>query len=355
MTPGEGYLLAGRFVQASVIQEKLLDQQMPLIRAHGLNREQGRLQIESRQGTGPWLICQDCIGVLGLSESDKTLAREAARRWWRDNSLPGHMPSQATPARTTTPIQAPGRPTTPSRAATSTTVRQQSTPLPASGGRPDSSRASDGTRRDHYQRVRGACEQSKEAAKVVTGAILTPGDHAAFEASELCQKVWRQALSGLSSERLDLTGADLSGMEFVECTLKGTCFRGAKLDRTIWFFARVQDADFSGASLRKCVTWGFFCEGAIFKGADVSGGRLQVVPSTTGGNPVDFSNANLADAVLSLGDAEGRIIFTNATMDGCELSFGPRATHRRRKAVLGSLSDVQRRVIKYKKWWEFWK
>ena len=104
MTPGEGYLLAGRFVQSSVIQEKLLDQQRPMMRAYGLTREQGRLQIESRQGAGPWLICEDCIGVLGLSESDRNLAREAAKRWWRDNSLPGYLPGQGEQTRNRAPL-----------------------------------------------------------------------------------------------------------------------------------------------------------------------------------------------------------------------------------------------------------
>lgn len=92
MSPGEGYLLGARFMQRSVIQDKLIDRDMPIMQAMGFTREQYRLQVESIQGAGPWLIWDECIGVLKLSQADKDAAREAAKRFWVDKSTPGHMP-----------------------------------------------------------------------------------------------------------------------------------------------------------------------------------------------------------------------------------------------------------------------
>ncbi len=92
MSPGEGYLLAARFVQRSVIQDKLIDRDMPMMQRMGITREQYRLQVESMQGASPWLICNECIGVLNLSQADKDAAREAAERFSIDKSTPGHVP-----------------------------------------------------------------------------------------------------------------------------------------------------------------------------------------------------------------------------------------------------------------------
>lgn len=92
MSPGEGYLLAARFMQRSVIQDKLIERDMPMMRAMGFTREQYRLQVESLQGASPWLICDDCIDLLKLSPADKNAAREAAKRWWNDNRTPGYVP-----------------------------------------------------------------------------------------------------------------------------------------------------------------------------------------------------------------------------------------------------------------------
>lgn len=94
MSPGEGYLLGARFVQRSVIQDKLIDRDMPMMQVMGMGitREQYRLEIESMQGASPWLICDECIGVLNLSQADKDAAREAAKRFWVDKSTPGHVP-----------------------------------------------------------------------------------------------------------------------------------------------------------------------------------------------------------------------------------------------------------------------
>lgn len=92
MSSGEGYLLGARFVQRSVIQDKLIDRDMPMMQAMGITREQYRLQVESMQGASPWLICDKCIGVLNLSQADKDAAREAAKRFAADASTPGHVP-----------------------------------------------------------------------------------------------------------------------------------------------------------------------------------------------------------------------------------------------------------------------
>ena len=92
MSPGEGYLLAARFMQRSVVQEKLIERDMPMMEQMGFTRERYRQQVEQMQGPTPWLVCEECIGALKLSPADLEAAREAARRWWRDNNTPGHMP-----------------------------------------------------------------------------------------------------------------------------------------------------------------------------------------------------------------------------------------------------------------------
>ena len=94
MSIGEGYLLAARFMQRSIIQDLLLDRDKYMMETMDWAREQFRLQYESIQGAGPWLICEACIDVLKLGQDDKNAAREAARRWWQDKTLPGHMPGE---------------------------------------------------------------------------------------------------------------------------------------------------------------------------------------------------------------------------------------------------------------------
>ena len=92
MSPGEGYLLAARFMQRSVVQEKLIERDMPMMERMGFTRQRYREQVEAMQGPTPWLVCEECIGALKLSQTDQQAAREAGKRWWQDNSSPGHMP-----------------------------------------------------------------------------------------------------------------------------------------------------------------------------------------------------------------------------------------------------------------------
>jgi|GEM_PF-3471075 len=211
--------------------------------------------------------------------------------------------------------------------------------------------------RHDYQRVLRACEASKEAALLAARAAGAPTQDQE-KAGRLCQKIWGEALADLSGRSLDLSGVDLSDMAFVWCGKPGfskASFRGAQLDRTIWFFVGVDGADFTGASLRECRTWGFFCDGASFRKADLSGGFLAICPLSDPGKPVDFSGANLRGATLSLIGGE-RMILTNARMEGCKFLIGPGATRQQRKALLAGLTDEQRQVVKMKKkWWEFWK
>jgi len=96
MLAGEGYLLAVRFVQRSVIQEKNIDMSMKMVKIAGgmMSRDECRLQLEFIQGTSPWLICEECIVLLKLGQADKDAAKEAAKRWSVDKSTPGHMPGQ---------------------------------------------------------------------------------------------------------------------------------------------------------------------------------------------------------------------------------------------------------------------
>jgi hypothetical protein len=95
MSPGEGYLLDARFMQQSVIQEKLLDRDMRMMASVGISRAQYRAQVEAMQGYSPWLICDQCIRLLKLGQADLDAAREAAQRWWTDKSTRGHLPGRS--------------------------------------------------------------------------------------------------------------------------------------------------------------------------------------------------------------------------------------------------------------------
>lgn len=103
LSAGEGYLLGARFVQRSVIQDKMIDRDMPMMQMFGMTREKYRLQLEMTQGTSPWLICDKCIGVLNLSPADKDLARQAARRFATNPNTPGHDPGSKSPTRSKKP------------------------------------------------------------------------------------------------------------------------------------------------------------------------------------------------------------------------------------------------------------
>jgi hypothetical protein len=92
MREGEGYLLAAKFVQRSIIMEKQLDRDMGYLGDLGVSREEYRVQVETMQGSGPWMICGDCIALLNLSKGDLIAARECARKWWGDKTVLGHMP-----------------------------------------------------------------------------------------------------------------------------------------------------------------------------------------------------------------------------------------------------------------------
>ena len=98
LSEDEGFLIAAQFIQNSPIQKKLIDKTCALYTKMGmaLSRKQCKTQIESTQGNGPWIICQDCVNFLNLSDADKETAHEAAKKWWQDKSTPGHIPGQKT-------------------------------------------------------------------------------------------------------------------------------------------------------------------------------------------------------------------------------------------------------------------
>ncbi len=89
---GEGYLLAARFMKNSAVQEKNLQ----VGERMGIPKEVYKQQIESIQGNSPWIICEQCVKFLKLGEKEKTAAHAAAVKWWRDKTVPGHMPKPAT-------------------------------------------------------------------------------------------------------------------------------------------------------------------------------------------------------------------------------------------------------------------
>jgi len=93
LSEGEGFLLAAQFMQNSSIQEKNVDRMAKLFSGM-MSREQFKVQLESNQGKTPWIICEECADFLMLSKVDRKAAREAAKKWWQNESTPGHMPGQ---------------------------------------------------------------------------------------------------------------------------------------------------------------------------------------------------------------------------------------------------------------------
>ena len=88
MQPGSGYLFEARFMQRSIIQEKAIDQVMSNLKEMGqtVTREECQSMMESKQGSSPWLICDECISVLNLGQAEKDTARGAAKKFWVDKA-----------------------------------------------------------------------------------------------------------------------------------------------------------------------------------------------------------------------------------------------------------------------------
>jgi len=95
ITRGQGYLLAARYIQSSTIQDKAIDHNLRELGDMSVTREGIRQMLINQQGISPWLICDKCSGLLGLSGADKNSARDAATRWFEDRSVPGHMPESS--------------------------------------------------------------------------------------------------------------------------------------------------------------------------------------------------------------------------------------------------------------------
>lgn len=140
--------------------------------------------------------------------------------------------------------------------------------------------------------------------------------------SDACSQLWEQQFPGNrkagATERLDLSGANLERCLFAggeNYALEGADFRGAKLDGTRWQYSWVKHADFSRASLRRAVALPIICEGASFRQADLSGAQIQLIMS---GSRLDFTDANLTDARLNVGNAPGMVL-SGANMRGCVL------------------------------------
>ena len=92
---GEGFLFAARFIQNSEIQEKNIEIGMKMAGAF-MTREEYKLEVESQQGSSPWIICEKCVSSLNLSKEEIDAARNAAIKWWNDKSSPGYMPGSDT-------------------------------------------------------------------------------------------------------------------------------------------------------------------------------------------------------------------------------------------------------------------
>jgi hypothetical protein len=120
--------------------------------------------------------------------------------------------------------------------------------------------------------------------------------------------------------RLDLSGADLRGCFFpFSGPCRGANFRDAILDRTKWLGTHVHGADFTRASLRECVTLGLCCEGAIFRGADLSGAQILRLIVGDDSPPADFSDANLSGAEIVI-HGPTPLILKGTNLSGCRVS-----------------------------------
>jgi Pentapeptide repeats (8 copies) len=108
----------------------------------------------------------------------------------------------------------------------------------------------------------------------------------------------------LSNRRVDLSGADLSGVRFFAGNLRGADLSGALLIRAVVDMANLSGALLGGADLR----WAHLF-GSDLRGADLSG--------------ADLSRADLTGANLSRADLESAILvdtdLTGADLTGCRI------------------------------------
>jgi uncharacterized protein YjbI with pentapeptide repeats len=123
--------------------------------------------------------------------------------------------------------------------------------------------------------------------------------------------------------KIDLSGADLTGVVFAQLDLEGACFDGAKMPRAAFINlvgtqwgkpCNLKRASFRNADLRKADIRGTNLYAADFEGADLAGAQLR---ASKFGN-ARFHNADLSSTALHYADLRGADL-TGANLAGAEL------------------------------------
>jgi uncharacterized protein YjbI with pentapeptide repeats len=213
---------------------------------------------------------------------------------------------------------------------------------------------------EHYQKVKRVLERTADAmAGMLRQTNLEGGDAVLAAIPQLLRPgrdLWLAELPADQGfgvqERLDLSGADLSGGLFIAMPgyggLNGANLRAARLDNTIWFI-HLKHADLSGASFRNASLVMLACEGSVFHGADFSGAQAQFLVGEHD-PPADFTDANFSGATLHI-SGPSALIMAGCRMDGCRVigktESGPQAAYYKRglDQFLASLAEEQRSQI----------
>jgi hypothetical protein len=161
--------------------------------------------------------------------------------------------------------------------------------------------------------------------------------------------------------KLDLSGSNLSDNIFAceryvdisHMPLVGANFRNAKLDNTEWLCSHLDDADFTGASLRNSFMLQMVCKKTSFRQADLTGATLALLKSNQHGMTLhkkeyapDFSGANLSGAKIIL-DSPLEPILKGANLSGCRLTYARHTKFSDKEIddILSTLSEEQREKL----------
>jgi uncharacterized protein YjbI with pentapeptide repeats len=110
---------------------------------------------------------------------------------------------------------------------------------------------------------------------------------------------------------LDLHGANLAGVDFSDCDLKGSNFAGANLRKARFFRANLESTNFAGADLRDAYMGFCGAQNATFEGAKMKKAGLALAYFQC----ANFRGADLANADIGSSCLRGAD-FTNANLEG---------------------------------------
>ncbi len=156
-----------------------------------------------------------------------------------------------------------------------------------------------------------------------------------------CGKAWRAWRKGVG-DRIDLAGADLSGIflmeiDFSEADLHGTSFRGAALLSCYFNDADLEGASFAGARL----------ESPTFRSGNLSGASLAGARIYGGGfDKANLSRCDFTGATLEGPSADESLDCTDAQFSDCAIkAFYDGSGQKGLAAFRARLSREQRRQL----------